>query len=92
MKLSKKQLTKQQSILLQSCMVFQVQSLLFYIVSLHLHRLHLVQSWDPFPFFTFLSLINTMKWEVKLYVGGKVFTEEVHAANHQDAKSNSNCP
>ena len=27
-----------------------------------------------------------MKWEVKLYVGGKVFTEEVHAANHQDAK------
>ena len=27
-----------------------------------------------------------MKWEVKLYVGGKVFTEEVHASNYQDAK------
>ncbi len=27
-----------------------------------------------------------MKWEVKLYVAGKVFTEEVHAANYQDAK------
>ena len=27
-----------------------------------------------------------MKYEVKLYVGGKVFTEEVQAANYQDAK------
>ena len=24
--------------------------------------------------------------EVKLYVGGQVFTEEVHAVNYQDAK------
>ena len=29
---------------------------------------------------------NAMKWEVKLYVGGKVFTEEVYASNYQDAK------
>ena len=29
---------------------------------------------------------NAMKWEVKLYVGGKVFTEEVYASNHQDAR------
>ena len=28
-----------------------------------------------------------MKWEVDLYVAGKVFTEEVHAANRQDAQS-----
>ena len=27
-----------------------------------------------------------MKYEVKLYIGGKVFTEEVHANNNQDAK------
>jgi len=27
-----------------------------------------------------------MKWEVKLYVGGKVFTEEVHATNAKDAR------
>ena len=27
-----------------------------------------------------------MKWEVKLYVGGRVFTEEVRAVNNQDAK------
>tara|TARA_Y100001936_G_scaffold231946_1_gene256412 strand:- start:359 stop:499 length:141 start_codon:yes stop_codon:yes gene_type:complete len=27
-----------------------------------------------------------MKWEVKLYVGGKIFTENVHAVNYQDAK------
>ena len=27
-----------------------------------------------------------MKYEVKLYVAGKVFNEEVHAANYQDAK------
>ncbi len=27
-----------------------------------------------------------MKWEVKLYVGGRVFTEEVYASNYQDAK------
>ena len=27
-----------------------------------------------------------MKYEVKLYVGGKVFTEEVQAVNNQDAK------
>ena len=27
-----------------------------------------------------------MKYEVKLYVGGKVFTEEVQAANYQDAR------
>ena len=26
-----------------------------------------------------------MIWEVKLYVGGKVFTESVHAVNRQDA-------
>ena len=27
-----------------------------------------------------------MKYEVKLYVGGKVFTETVHAVNNEDAK------
>ena len=27
-----------------------------------------------------------MKWEVKLYVGGKVFTEEVYATSHRDAR------
>ncbi len=27
-----------------------------------------------------------MKYEVKLYVGGKVFIEEVQAVNNQDAK------
>ena len=27
-----------------------------------------------------------MIWEVKLYVGGKVCTESVHAVNYQDAK------
>ena len=27
-----------------------------------------------------------MKWEVKLYVGGKVFIEEVYATNYSDAK------
>ena len=27
-----------------------------------------------------------MKWEVKLYQGGKVFTEEVYANDYQDAK------
>ena len=27
-----------------------------------------------------------MKWEVKLYVAGKVFTEEVHARDYSDAK------
>jgi len=28
-----------------------------------------------------------MKWEVKLYQGGKVFTEEVYANDYQDAKA-----
>ena len=28
-----------------------------------------------------------MKWEVKLYQGGKVFTEEVYANDHQDARA-----
>ena len=28
-----------------------------------------------------------MKWEVKLYVGGPVFNEEVRAVNMQDAKT-----
>ena len=28
-----------------------------------------------------------MKWEVKLYVGGRVFTEEVYANDYQDAKA-----
>lgn len=27
-----------------------------------------------------------MKWEVKLYIGGSVFTESVHAVNRQDAE------
>tara|TARA_R100001443_G_C3219651_1_gene145597 strand:- start:20 stop:160 length:141 start_codon:yes stop_codon:yes gene_type:complete len=27
-----------------------------------------------------------MKYEVKMYVAGKVFTEECYAANYQDAK------
>lgn len=27
-----------------------------------------------------------MKWEVKLYIAGKVFTEEVQARNAQDAR------
>ena len=26
-----------------------------------------------------------MKWEVKMYVGGTVFTESVHAVNREDA-------
>jgi len=26
-----------------------------------------------------------MKWNVKLYVGGQMFTESVHAVNRQDA-------
>ena len=29
---------------------------------------------------------NAMKWEVKLFVGGKVFTEEVYATSHKDAR------
>ena len=33
-----------------------------------------------------LTLGNAMKWEVKLYQGGKVFTEEVYASNYRDAK------
>jgi len=28
-----------------------------------------------------------MKWEVKLYVGGTVFNEEVRAVNRQDAET-----
>ena len=28
-----------------------------------------------------------MQYEVKLYVGGKVFTETVHAVNNEDAKA-----
>ena len=28
-----------------------------------------------------------MKWNVKLYVGGQVFTESVNAINYQDAKT-----
>ena len=32
------------------------------------------------------NLTNNHEIEVKLYVGGKVFTEEVQAANYQDAK------
>ena len=27
-----------------------------------------------------------MKWEVKLYIGGTVFNEEVRAVNREDAK------
>ena len=27
-----------------------------------------------------------MKWEVKLFVGGRVFTEEVYASSHNDAR------
>ena len=27
-----------------------------------------------------------MKWEVKLYVGGRVFTEEVYASSYSDAE------
>ena len=27
-----------------------------------------------------------MKWDVKLYVGGQVFTESVNAISYQDAK------
>ena len=27
-----------------------------------------------------------MKWEVKLYVGGQVFIEDVRAVNYSDAK------
>ena len=27
-----------------------------------------------------------MKWDVKLYVGGTLFTEQVHAVNMQDAR------
>jgi hypothetical protein len=27
-----------------------------------------------------------MKWEVKLYVGGRIFKEEVYASNYQDAR------
>ena len=35
-----------------------------------------------------------MKWEVKMYVGGTVFTESVHAVNREDAvdtAKNRNC-
>jgi hypothetical protein len=35
---------------------------------------------------TFFSQTNLMKYEVKLYVGGKVFTESVEAVNQQDAR------
>ena len=28
-----------------------------------------------------------MKWDVKLYVGGQVFVEDVHAVNYSDAKA-----
>ncbi len=28
-----------------------------------------------------------MKWDVKLFVGGKVFTEQVQAVNMQDART-----
>ena len=28
-----------------------------------------------------------MKWEVKLYIGGTVFNEEVRAVNRQDAET-----
>ena len=28
---------------------------------------------------------SVMIWDVKLYVGGKVFTESVHAVNREDA-------
>ena len=31
-------------------------------------------------------VLTTMKWEGKLYVGGKVFIEELYATNHQDAR------
>ena len=34
-----------------------------------------------------LTFGNAMKWEVKLYQGGKVFTEEVYANDHQDARA-----
>jgi hypothetical protein len=27
-----------------------------------------------------------MKWEVQLYVGGRVFKEEVYASNYRDAR------
>ena len=30
-----------------------------------------------------------MKWEVKIYVGGTVFNEEVRSGNMQDAKDTS---
>ena len=30
-----------------------------------------------------------MIWDVKLYVGGKVFTESVHAVNREDALDTS---
>ena len=30
---------------------------------------------------------TVMKWNVKLYVGGQVFTESVNAINYQDAKT-----
>ena len=29
--------------------------------------------------------LNVMKWDVKLYVAGKVFIESVHARNRNDA-------
>ena len=34
---------------------------------------------------TIRRVVN-MKYEVKLYVGGKIFSEHVHAVNLQDAK------
>ena len=33
-----------------------------------------------------------MKWEVKLYIGGSVFTESVHAVNRQDAEETALAP
>ena len=29
---------------------------------------------------------NSMKWDVKLFVAGSMFTEQVHATNMQDAR------
>tara|TARA_Y100000768_G_C23807006_1_gene599977 strand:- start:62 stop:265 length:204 start_codon:yes stop_codon:yes gene_type:complete len=39
------------------------------------------------PLIITLYGLSIMKWKVQLYVSGKVFYEEVYAANREDAKN-----
>ena len=45
-----------------------------------------ISTWDNYLIVHFGGY-RKMKWEVKLYVGGTVFNEEVRAVNMQDAKT-----